>query len=70
MCGVFGIVNFGNTPITNRKTMAKEQYIDLVERLLLLNEINGSDASGLLHIGQDWGKIRIFKRPYLSLIHI
>jgi len=55
MCGIFGFV------VNQPSGQMYEQYLSLLERLCLLSETRGKDASGLVIVG--WDSIHVLKRP-------
>jgi len=55
MCGIFGFV------VNKPSGQTYERYLSLMERLCLLSETRGKDASGLVFAGGD--AIHVLKRP-------
>jgi len=56
MCGIFGFI------VIQPSKQDSKQYLSLLEKLFLLSETRGKDASGLLVAGRE--KIEILKQPF------
>ena len=65
MCGLFGLIRFGNSTSHNtpEETLRREQILDVVKILGEENAYRGRDATGLLSIDEEWNSIKVLKRP-------